>query len=255
MVSSSRLRAHGGDCLGGDSGRDIVSVAVLAPAKRNRFTAPLGEEAHMDRPQARIRPYRPADIDALYQICLLTGDAGQDATSRYQDPRLPGHCFAAPYGLFEPSLAFVAEDASGVAGYIVGALDSQAFENRLEANWWSQLRARYPEPPPDLPAQQWTPDQQLAHIIHHPFRTPDELAARYPSHLHINLLPRLQAGGYGRRLMQALTAALRDQGSRGVHLHVSPGNQKAASFYRHLGFTQLPATETHLFGMDLRDTF
>ena len=211
----------------------------------------------MDRTPAHIRPYRPADIDALYQICLLTGDGGQDATSRYHDPQLLGHIVAAPYGLFEPSLAFVAGDTSGVAGYIIGALDSQAFEKRLESDWWPRLRSRYPEPPPGLPAGQWTPDQQLAHIIHHPFRTPDELAACYPSHLHINLLPRLQARGYGRQLIQTLTAALRDQGSRGVHLHVSLDNQRAASFYRHVGFIQLPATDTHshLFGMDLRDSF
>jgi len=206
----------------------------------------------MDRTQAGIRPYRPADLDALYQICLLTGDDGQDATSRHDDPRLLGHIVAAPYGLFEPSLAFLAEDTSGVAGYIVGALDSQAFEEVLESNWWPRLRSRYPEPRPGLPAQQRTPDQRLAHIIHHPFSTPDDLAALYPSHLHINLLPRLQARGYGRQLIQAFTAALRDQGSRGVHLHVSLGNQRAASFYRHLGFSQLPAAGTHLFAMDLR---
>jgi ribosomal protein S18 acetylase RimI-like enzyme len=208
----------------------------------------------MDRTQARIRPYRPADIDALYQICLLTGDRGQDATSLYQDPKLLGHCFAAPYGLFEPSLAFVAEDTGGVAGYVIGALDSQAFSERLETDWWPGLRTRYPEPPPGLPRQQWTPDQQLAHHIHHPFRSPDELTARYPSHLHIDLLPRLQGRGYGRQLIQTLTAALRDRGSRGVHLNVTPGNQRAASFYRHIGFTQLPATGTHLFGMDLRNS-
>ncbi|HXB49855.1 MAG TPA: GNAT family N-acetyltransferase [Streptosporangiaceae bacterium] len=208
----------------------------------------------MDRAQARIRPYRPADLDALYQICLLTGDRGQDATSRYHDPKLLGHCFAAPYGLFEPSLAFVAADISGVAGYIVGALDSQAFEKRLESNWWPQLRTRYPEPPPGLPAQQWTPDQQLAHFIHHPDRTPDDLAARYPSHLHIDLLPRLQARGYGRQLIQTLTTALRDQGSSGVHLRVTPGNERAVRFYRHIGFAQLPAADTDLFVMDLRST-
>jgi ribosomal protein S18 acetylase RimI-like enzyme len=205
----------------------------------------------MDGTQAHIRPYRPADIDALYQICLLTGDSGQDATSLYRDPKLLGHCFAAPYGLFEPSLAFVAEDAAGVAGYIVGALDSQDFEKRLERDWWPCLRARYPEPPPGIPFQRWTPDQRMAYVIHHPWRTPDELAARYPSHLHINLLPRLQARGYGRQLIQAFTAALRDQGSQGVHLHVTPGNDRAASFYRRVGFTQLPATDGYLFGMDL----
>jgi len=44
----------------------------------------------MDRTQAHIRPYRPADIDALYHICLLTGDRGQDATSLHHDPKLLG---------------------------------------------------------------------------------------------------------------------------------------------------------------------
>lgn len=208
----------------------------------------------MDRSHARIRPYRPADIDALYQICLQTGDAGQDATSRHDDPTLLGHVYAAPYGLFEPSLAFVAEDESGVAGYIVGALDSTAFEERLEKDWWPGLRARYPEPPPDLPSERWTPDQRLAYIIHHPHRAADELAARYPSHLHINLLPRLQASGYGRRLIQTLTAALREQGSPGVHLSVGLGNQKAARFYEHVGFTRLPADGMNVFAMDLPQT-
>src|SRR5580700_2330225 len=98
----------------------------------------------MGRTRARIRPYRPSDLDELYRICLLTGDAGQDATPLYQDPRLLGHIFAAPYGILEPSLAFVAEDAVGVGGYIVGALDTQAFEARLESEWWPGLRGRYP---------------------------------------------------------------------------------------------------------------
>ena len=57
----------------------------------------------------------------------------------FDDPRILGHVFAAPYGLFEPSLAFVAEDEVGVGGYIVGALDSRAFEERLEAGWWPTL--------------------------------------------------------------------------------------------------------------------
>jgi ribosomal protein S18 acetylase RimI-like enzyme len=215
----------------------------------------------MDRTRAHIRPYRPADLSALYQICLLTGDDGQDATSLFHDPQLLGHCFAAPYGLFEPSLAFVAEDTDGVGGYILGALDTQAFDEQLESNWWPGLRARYPDPPPSVPPQQWTSDQRVAHIIHHPWRIPDQLAERYPSHLHIDLLPRLQASGYGRQLISALTTALRDRGSRGVHLHVARGNRAAAGFYRHIGFTELPATEAelpapglHLFGMDLQAT-
>ena len=214
----------------------------------------------MNRTAAHIRPYRPGDLDALYQICLLTGDGGQDATSLFADPMLLGHFFAAPYGLFAPSLAFVLEDAQGVGGYILGALDTRAFEEQLERNWWPRLRARYPDPAAGVPTEQWTPDQHMAHMIHHPWRIPDELAARYPSHLHIDVLPRLQAGGYGRQMTNTLTAALRDRGSRGVHLHVPRGNQRAAGFYRHLGFTELPAAAAELpapslrlFGMNLRD--
>jgi ribosomal protein S18 acetylase RimI-like enzyme len=213
----------------------------------------------MNRTAARMRPYHPDDLDALYQVCLLTGDAGQDATSLFEDPRLLGHFFAAPYGLFEPSLAFVLEDAQGVGGYILGALDTRAFAEKLESDWWPRLRARYPDPWPGFPSEQWTPDQHVAHMIHHPWHIPDELAARYPSHLHIDLLPRLQAGGYGRQLTSTLTMALRDQRSRGVHLHVPQGNERAAGFYRHLGFAELPATAAELpapglrlFAMDLQ---
>jgi hypothetical protein len=42
----------------------------------------------MDLTRVRIRPYRPSDLDALYRICLLTGDEGQDATSLFADPHL-----------------------------------------------------------------------------------------------------------------------------------------------------------------------
>ena len=215
----------------------------------------------MGRARAHIRSYRPDDLDALYRICLQTGDNGQDATSHFHDPKLLGHFFAAPYGLFEPSLAFVAEDSEGVGGYILGALDTRAFEEQLESKWWPRLRTCYPDPSASLAPEQWTPDQHVAYMIHHRWRIPDELAARYPSHLHIDLLPRLQASGCGRQLTDTLTTALRSQGSGGVHLHVPHGNRRAAGFYRHVGFTELHATDAdlpapglHLFGMDLRAT-
>ena len=54
---------------------------------------------------AIVRPYHPADLDALYRVCLETGDAGRDATALYDDPTLLGHVYAAPYALFEPELA------------------------------------------------------------------------------------------------------------------------------------------------------
>jgi ribosomal protein S18 acetylase RimI-like enzyme len=183
---------------------------------------------------------------------LQTGDSGKDAASMFDDPRILGHIFAAPYGLFEPSLAFVTEDEAGVGGYIVGALDSRAFEQRLEADWWPALRDRYPAPPSELPPDQWTPDQRMAGFIHVPFTVSGELAEDYPSHLHVNLVPRLQSQGLGRQLMDTLMRALQEQGSVGVHFFVWPANQRAVAFYRHLGFTMISAEPAVLFTMDLR---
>jgi ribosomal protein S18 acetylase RimI-like enzyme len=207
----------------------------------------------MDLEPVQIRPCRPDDLDDLYRICLLTADNGGDGTALFRDPRLPGHIYAAPYALFEPSLAFVADDGSGGGGYIVGALNSRAFERRLDHDWWPALRASYPEPSPDVVADLSQPEQDALHNIHHPWGTEDELADRYPSHLHINLLPRLQGRGNGRRLVAALKSALRDQGSRGLHLHVSPSNQRAIEFYRHVGFTERPAAYARVFAMEFKD--
>ncbi|HYK34103.1 MAG TPA: GNAT family N-acetyltransferase [Streptosporangiaceae bacterium] len=206
----------------------------------------------------RIRPYQPADLDDLYRICLLTADNGQDGTRLFRDPRLVGDVYLAPYVTFEPSLAFVAQDAEGVAGYIVAALDSRAFEQRLNDDWWPKLRARYPEPPPH-DGETWSGPERIALTdIHHHWPTADELASRFPSHMHIDLLPRLQGRGLGRKLIETLVTALRDHGSPGLHLLVGDGNQKAVGFYRHVGFAEIPAeklypvTGLRVFVMDLR---
>ena len=185
-----------------------------------------------------IRRYRSGDFRDLYRICLGTGKSGDDATALYRDPDLLGHIYAAPYGLFEPALAFVVEDELGVGGYCLGALDTKAFEERLEERWWPALRRRYPEPDARR-RDQWTPDEQAAYVIHHPWRSDDDIVAGYPSHLHIDLLPRFQAQGNGRRLIDIELTALRERGSDGVHLLVTAQNHRALGFYYHLGFSEL----------------
>lgn len=207
----------------------------------------------MDHESARIRRYQRSDLDDLYRVCLQTADSGQDGAALFRDPRLPGHVYAAPYAIFEPSLAFVAEDVTGVGGYVVAARDSQAFQQRLEQDWWPALRARYPDPAEDMAAGLSGPEQFILHYIHHPWPVPGHLARHFPSHLHINLLPALQGRGLGRHLVETLTSNLRDQGSPGVHLFVQHSNQRAIAFYRHLGFTELSAADVHLFAMDLTD--
>ena len=207
----------------------------------------------MGREQIRIREYQPADLDAVYRICLQTSNNGGDGTATFRDPRLPGDVYAVPYAIIEPSLAFVAADAAGVGGYVVATLDSQEFGRRLERDWWPAVRARYPEPPADLARELSLQERTALSNIHQSWKPGENVPSGYPSHLHINLLPQMQGRGVGRRLIETLLARLREQGSPGLHLATRLTNLRAAGFYRHLGFTELAASDIHLFAMDLRD--
>ena len=186
--------------------------------------------------QPTIRDARPADLEALYRIALATGDSGADASHLHRDPKLVGHLYAAPYAVLAPEFALVVEDEAGVGGYILGALDTLEFEARLEAEWWPALRREYADPTGD-PAG-WNLDQIRAFQIHHPRPPPTRITDPYPSHLHINLAPRLQGRGLGQALIDAWLARIAAAGSRGAHLGVSPVNHRAIRFYRAYGLEE-----------------
>jgi len=186
--------------------------------------------------EPRIRDVQPGDLDALYRIALATGDSGGDAAQLYRDPELVGRLYAAPYAVLAPEFALVVEDAAGVGGYIVGVLDTLAFEARLEAEWWPALRRQYPDPTGD--PHSWNLDQVRAYQVHHPRPPPARIIDPYPSHLHINLLPRLQGRGLGQALIDAWLARIAAAGSRGAHLGVSPVNHRAIRFYRAYGLEE-----------------
>ena len=182
-----------------------------------------------------IRRASPEDESALYDLSLRTGDEGRDATDIYTDPRLIGHVYVGPYLALEPDLAFVLDDGQP-AGYVLGARDTVDFDRRCERQWWPPLRERYPDPPTDRP---WTPNERLQHMIHHPPRLDRVLLAEYPAHLHINLLPRAQGAGHGRRLITRLLAELRATDAAGVHLVTGARNRRAIGFYDRIGFRTL----------------
>ncbi|MES1990232.1 MAG: GNAT family N-acetyltransferase [Pseudomonadota bacterium] len=186
-----------------------------------------------------IRHVTKDDLPALYDIALKTGDAGQDATHLHKDPKLIGHIYAAPYAIFEPESGFVVEDDEGVAGYIVGTCNTLAFDDLLENEWWPLLRKNYADPS-DIPFNEWNADQLRAFLIHYPFKVPQRIVDTYPSHLHINLLPRLQGKGVGVQLIDRWLQQMDMAGSRGVHLGVAPTNERALYFYRNYGFKEQP---------------
>lgn len=193
-----------------------------------------------------LRGFQSDDLPALYAISLATGHAGSDAAPIYRDPDLIGHIYSAPYALLAPELALVAVDAGGVAGFAVGALDTAAWEDKLERLWWPRLRERYPLPT-ELSSDEPTPDQRRIATIHRPERVPRSIAGAYPAHLHLNLLPRAQGHGVGSALLQAwLDLAERPA----VHVGVNAVNSRAIAFWSARAFRVLegPAGRTIWMG-------
>ena len=185
-----------------------------------------------------IREATHADAGALYRICRLTGDAGADATRSHTAPDLLGEVYVGPYLNVLPAAALVAlDDAGEPIGYALGTPDSAALADACQAQWWPQLRARYPLQAFGAAHRHLTQHDLalLGHIHHPPVAAPD-LVEQFSSHLHIDLLPQAQGRGLGRALMEQLLARSHAAGATGVHLEVDPRNTSAVLSYEHLGF-------------------
>lgn len=183
---------------------------------------------------AVIRQAQPQDEAALYQICLQTANAGNDATALYSDAHYPGQRFVIPYLRFAPAFAFVLESQDEVVGYVVATPDTEAFETQLEQQWWPQWQAAWHDRKAEAPL-----DDKILAYVRQPERAADSLTSRWPAHLHINLLPVAQKGGWGRRLIEMELAALRQAGVSGVYLGVSLQNEQVCAFYQRLGFAHV----------------
>ena len=188
--------------------------------------------------ECTLRSARPGDEPGAYYVCLKTGDFGNDGESFFrEDPDALGRIFVGPYLAYEPGLSLILEDAEGICGYALAAFDSRAFYARYEAEWRPGLCSKFPEPTGD--PDRWTRLQSIYNCYHHPDYFTPEPYETYPSHLHIDLLPRAQGRGYGRRMLGQVMDKLRQGGSPGAHLGVSVMNARAVGFYERLGFREL----------------
>jgi len=181
-----------------------------------------------------MRPGTVHDLPGVYRVCLLTGDAGGDATGLHDDPDLLGHRWAGSYLTFPHAVTRVLHDEHGVCGYCLAVPDTAAFEEWLEREWLPPLRSRYPVGSGSTPA-----DAAVVAALHRTTRADAGLLAAYPAHLHVDLLPRLQGRGWGRRVVESVLEELTSTGARGVHLGVDERNTGAQVFYERLGFIEL----------------
>jgi GNAT superfamily N-acetyltransferase len=185
----------------------------------------------------QVRQVELGDRESLYAVSLATGFRGGDASHLYEDGTLIGHIYSAPYAQLEPGLTLVVEDQDGVAGFALGVVDTRDWEQRLEREWWPQLRLRYARP--DGPQSEWSVDQRRAAMIHAPEKTPRSVSDVYPAHLHLNLLPRLQGRGIGAQLLRNWLVLAQGRGAEAVHVSINRENMRGLAFWARHGFSAL----------------
>ena len=191
----------------------------------------------------KIRPYEESDHDTVYEICLKTGNAGQGAENLHDDPLILGHIYAGPYITLEPESAFVVEDDIGVCGYIIGAIDTKSFFNKVKSKWLPNLQNQYKDPTEE--SKPWNKDEKCIYLLFHP-ETPLDLPD-YPSHLHIDLLTRARGQGLGKIMMDHFLKNLKDRGSKGLYLGLGNKNQRAYNFYKKYGLKELKRNSDTIF--------
>ncbi len=180
-----------------------------------------------------MQPGTVHDLPGVYRVCLLTGAAGADATTLHDDPDLLGHLWAGPYVAFPDAVTRVLHDEHGVAGYCLAVPDTRAFEEWVERVWLPPLRERHPLGSGSTPA-----DAAVVERLHHPTSADAGLLAAHPAHLHVDLLPRLQGRGWGRRVVESVLEGLDDgrrhrrAPGRGRGQHRCAGVLRAARLHR-----------------------
>ena len=194
----------------------------------------------MDTKEYIIRQAKISDMDDLYDICIRTGNYGEDARNLYNNHVALGIYYVGPYVAFEQDLAFVLEDKLGICGYVLGTKDTKIFFKKMTEEWLPKYQKRFPMPDGD--PEIWNMDQKIVALIHNPrVSIPDSLN-NFPAHLHIDLLPRARKKGNGRRMIETLHEKLQVLGIKGVFLDVGINNLNAQSFYEKIGYKKLQVT-------------
>lgn len=180
-----------------------------------------------------VRKYTPADRPVIEAICYQTGFMG-DSASRFW-PHMPSfvEIWVAPYMDQEPDSLFVAEKDGAVAGYLTGCPDTAAGP-KLEALMMSAIAKH------KLFFRRGTAGFLLRAMLDglrdRQAASGDFLDARWPAHLHINLLPEARGTGLGGLLMEAWLDQLRQRAVPGCHLSTILENTRAITFFEKHGF-------------------
>lgn len=192
-----------------------------------------------------IRPYSPADREAVRRICCDTGFSGDPVDPLFEDREAFADFLTRYYTDWEPESAFVAEADGEPAGYLLGCL-----RPRLHAFATAAIVARV------APKVLWRlcsgryNRQSRAFLKWLVFRAGRETppAPKGAGHFHFNLLPAHRNAGAGLMLFRAFVERARRAGAKRVYGQIQTGGgRRPIKVFERYGFRETGRREVTKF--------
>jgi GNAT superfamily N-acetyltransferase len=189
----------------------------------------------------RVRAYRRDDRIRVRDVCYRTGYMGDPIDWQWRDSESFADIFSGYYTDHEPGSAFVVEVDGVVSGYLLGCVDSSKAANPGAVAGRHVVRRGIAFRPGTARVVWRTIGDAAVDIARGRMNLREiEFAdARWPAHLHIDLLSEARGHGAGRRLVDAWCTLLRGRGVTGCHLQTMAENTGAIAFFTALGFRRL----------------
>ncbi len=166
----------------------------------------------------QIRKYQAKDKLNCQNICLLTAQPTNNETKK----RILLNLYNDYYTEKEPQNCFVLDDNDIAVGYIITSFDFNTYSAKFKSEFLPELKKL-------SLIEYFIKKLSLA--------LEKRIAKKYPSHLHIDILPEYTSRGFGGKLIDLACGNLAASGSKGIFLGVSYSNKKAVKFYKNHGFT------------------
>ncbi|XP_030766914.1 protein O-GlcNAcase isoform X2 [Sitophilus oryzae] len=184
-----------------------------------------------------IRPYLPTDEEQVYNVSTRTCKDGLEELHPLPDElkSIYADRIVGPYLTLHPEFCFVVEDDLGVVGYAAAAPDYKKFRVKQEIAWIPEMCQKYPE----YLAKDAT--KLVQECISHFHNFKDEVYVSSPTHpssMICSILPSVLDQSVSKRLVTCLLAALRANGTFGVHVVMNAQDSYTHAFYGKLGFVE-----------------
>jgi ribosomal protein S18 acetylase RimI-like enzyme len=170
-----------------------------------------------------------------------------------------------PYLSLSPETCFVLDEGTGTAvGYIIGTPSTTEFAEKWEREYVPRLKASDADglfsshshhrqsddngrPNDEVNSKNKKEEEmvidlrkQLANAECSMLKGFSALLSQYPAHMHIDILPKYQNRGWGKKMMDVFLSKMKEMGVKGVHLGMVRANEGARRFYERLGWRVCP---------------